>query len=614
MATALHWLLLGSLSLMIEHSVFWRGAFLIEGREFGWREWWKNTIIYQIYPRSFMDSDGDGIGDLKGITSRLEYFLDIGVGAIWLSPIYRSPFVDFGYDISNFTDIDPIFGTLDDFDELVDHAHDLGIRVILDFVPGYTSDQHPWFVESRKNRDYRNPYRDYFVWKDPKPGCVSSDPRECIPTNWICPFDGPTWTWDETRQQFYYHTFPKEQPDLNYLDPSVREEMKNVIEFWMKRRVDGLRVDAVAFIIEDYYMRDDPPNPNFQPSELATRPQYHSTLNIYSHNHPDHHEIVKSWRREVMEKYSTEPNYRFMMTEAYNTPAVLVDYYGTDDAPEADFPLNFQFMDLHAKDLSGTAIFNLVDEWMQNVPDGKWPNWVVGNHDNYRIGYRWGMEYARAANVLCLLLPGTPTTYYGEELGMDHIKVMFEETQDPWGKNNPCCWEEYSRDPERSPMQWNMDKNAGFSTAEKTWLPVNDNYKMGVNVESEQKDPTSVLSLYKALARIRKQRPAFHTNTMDYGIVSDDIFSFLRRPNPDESDQPSYLVAIHLGKKTIVIGDYVSTIRANGVTINSSEGVVEISSRMDRNGETVNLEALELTLGEALVVRIGKDSPLKTEL
>ncbi|XP_030854020.1 maltase 1 [Strongylocentrotus purpuratus] len=578
-----------------------------EARQFGWKEWWKNTIIYQIYPRSFMDADGDGVGDLKGITSRLQYFVDIDVRAIWISPIFSSPFADFGYDISDFKDIDPVFGTLDDYDALIKEAHRLGLKVILDFVPNHSSDQHPWFLESKKNRDYRNPYRDYYVWKDPKAGCTSVDPRECLPNNWIGVFGGSVWEWVEERQQFYMHAFLKEQPDLNYLDGIVRDEMKDVVRFWMERGADGLRVDAVAQLIEDHYMRDEPPDPAYKPTGKETRPQWTSLLHNYTFNHPEHHTSIRSWRSDVMDKYSTEPNYRFMMTETYDEPANLLDYYGTEDGAEADFPFNFQLISLNADNLSGNKVFQLVDDWMKVTLGDKWPNWVIGNHDNFRAGHRLGKQFARAANVLNLLLPGTPTTYYGEELGMEHISVTFEETQDPSGKNNPCCWEAYSRDPERSPMQWNTEKNAGFSTAQKTWLPVHENYLTGLNVESQLKDPKSMLNLYKSLAKIRKLRPAFHTNTLQYSVVNENIFSFLRAPAADESQYPSYLVAINFGKSGPVIGDYAGALRTNGVALKSNVGVVEISSNVDRNGEKVPLNSIELRSGEALVVRIGEE-------
>ncbi|XP_071488774.1 alpha-glucosidase-like [Diadema antillarum] len=588
---------------------------LAEARTFGWTEWWKDTIIYQIYPRSFMDSNGDGVGDLKGITSRLQYFVDIHVGAIWISPVYRSPFADFGYDISDFKDIDPVFGTLSDFDELVKEAHSLGLKVIMDFVPNHSSDKHPWFIESRKTRDYRNPYRDYYVWADPKAGCVSLEPKECLPNNWVSVFGGSVWEWVEERQQFYMHAFLKEQPDLNYINQDVRQEMKDVVRFWMERGVDGLRVDAVANVIEDYLWRDEPLNPNYKPTGEETMVQYDSLLHNFTFNQPDHHIIIKSWRSEVMAPYSTEPNYRFMMTETYDSPANLLDYYGTDEEPEADYPFNFQLIGLNKDNLSGTKVYQLVDSWMRVTDGDKWPNWVIGNHDNFRVSHRLGHEFCRAANVLNLLLPGTPTTYYGEELGMEHIEVSFEETQDPFGKNNPCCWKEYSRDPERSPMQWDGTKNAGFSSANKTWLPVHENHKTGTNVQSQLQNPTSMLQLYKSLAHIRKTKSAFQTNTMKYALVDENLFSFLRVPEDKvDEKESSYLVAIHFGQNGTLVSDFVKELGANGLTPSERQGVVEISSNMDRNGDLISLDKVELRQGEALVVRLGSITNIKTEL
>ncbi|XP_072017778.1 maltase A3-like [Amphiura filiformis] len=544
--------------------------------DFTWREWWKPTVIYQIYPRSFMDSDGDGVGDLQGIISRLEYFPEICVDSIWLSPIYESPMADFGYDVSDFKNIDPIFGTLDDFDAMIIKMHQLGLKLIMDFVPNHSSDKHDWFLESMKSKDASNEYRDFYVWKDPKEGCndpVTDEPENCLPNNWVSVFSGSR----------------------------VQEEMDSVLRFWFDRGVDGMRVDAIRHMYEDESYADEPVNPDYTPPPDEDKPQYDSLLHTMTADLPELHDVIEGWRSEIFEKYSTEPNYRFMVTETYDTPSKLVLYYGTEENPQADYPFNFQLIMLTEDTLSGTEVHRLVDDWMVSTPQGKWPNWVVGNHDNNRIGDKLGYQYKRAANILNLLLPGTPTTYYGEEIGMEDIWVSYNDTQDPYAKNNPCCWEEYTRDPERSPMQWDATENSGFSTANKTWLPVNEKYLLGLNVEDQRKDPRSALNMYKKLTELRKIAPALQTNNLTYLIVNEQIFSFLRIPNEKDASHNSYLITINFSNEPST-DDYASNVNNRNLAFVGNVGAITVSSDMDRNGRLVDLTSVDLKPGEALVI------------
>ncbi|XP_022090707.1 uncharacterized protein LOC110979322 [Acanthaster planci] len=568
---------------------------------FGPDEWWKNTIIYQIYPRSFMDSDGDGVGDLDGITSRLEHFNDLGVGTVWLSPVYKSPMADFGYDVADFKDIDPIFGTMADFDELITKAHRLGLKLMMDFVPNHSSDQHAWFLESKKNKDTSNPYKDYYMWEDPKQGC--SPVEECVPNNWVSLFGGSMWEWVPERQQFYLHQFLKEQPDLNYRNPQVRAAMDDVVRFWLEKGVDGMRVDAIRHMYENEDLQDEPPNPDYTPVP-GEQAQYDSLLHTKTVDLPELHDVIKNWR-QIFNEFGNDagyPQYRFMVTETYDTHKGLLPYYGTPDQPEADFPFNFGMIELTKENLSGNKIYDFVNDWMKDLPTGKWPNWVIGNHDNFRIADRIGVNYARALNVLNLLLPGTPTTYYGEEIVMEDIWVPYNETQDPYAINNPSHWQNYTRDPERSPMQWDWSPpHAGFSTtAGKTWLPVNDNYLSGVNVADQKADDTSALKLYARLATLRKEEPAFQTNHLDYVIVNEKIFSFLR--TPDTAGRDSFLVIINAGTSDST-EDYSAALRGMMIQVEDDTGVIAASSKMDRNGEPQGMNKISAAVGEALVIR-----------
>lgn len=444
--------------------------------------WWHKEIFYQIYPRSFQDSNGDGIGDLPGIIQRLDHLKWLGVGAVWISPIYPSPMADFGYDISDYTGIHPMFGTMDDFDQLVSEIHNRGMKLILDLVPNHTSDQHPWFLESKSSRD--NPKRDWYIWKDPKPN------GEC-PNNWLSVFGGKAWEWDKKTEQYYYHAFLKEQPDLNWRNPEVQEAMFNVMRFWLDKGVDGFRVDVMWHMVKDDQFRDNPPNTEYQ-QHMST---YEQLMPVYSTDQPEVHKIIRKMRK-ILDSYEE----RMMIGEIYLPISKLMRYYGTDNKG-ANLPFNFQLL---TRPWDAPQIASAIDEYEGALPVKGWPNWVLGNHDQPRIASRIGLDQAKVAAVMLLTLRGTPTIYYGEEIGMRDVAVPFDMIQDPQGLNMPG--KNLSRDPSRSPMQWSNDRNAGFSY-NSPWLPVEKNYPR-VNVQTQKYEPHSMLSLYRRLIRLRQSEPS----------------------------------------------------------------------------------------------------------
>src|ERR1700744_4257583 len=441
--------------------------------------WWQDGIIYQVYPRSFQDSNGDGIGDLQGIIQRLPYLQQLGIKAIWISPIYPSPMADFGYDISNYEDIWPDFGTMADFDVLLYQLHAAGMKMILDLVPNHSSDEHPWFLESRSSRD--NPKRDWYIWKDPKPDGST-------PNNWLSVFGGSAWEWDESTKQYYYHAFLVKQPDLNWRNPQVVDAMLTVMRFLLDRGVDGFRVDAMWHMIKDQQWRDNPRNPEYQET-MAT---YNQLLPVYSTDQPEMHGIVARMR-QLMDEYAE----RLLIAEIYLPVHRLVAYYGTS-VPEAHLPFNFMLISLP---WDARQIAAAIDEYEGALPADAWPNWVMGNHDQPRITSRVGPGQSKIAAMLLLTLRGTPTLYYGDEIGMRDVPIPAEEVRDPQGLNMPG--KNLSRDPERTPMQWDSSDNAGFTDG-KPWLRLDRAFHRR-NVAIQEQDLYSSLALYKRLIQLRQQ-------------------------------------------------------------------------------------------------------------
>jgi alpha-glucosidase len=463
--------------------------------------WWQWGTIYQIYPRSFQDTNGDGIGDLQGITQRLDYLEWLGVDAIWISPIYPSPMADFGYDVADYTGIHPMFGTLQDFDKLLADVHARGMRVILDLVPNHTSDQHPWFLESRSSRTSSK--RDWYIWHPP--GADGGPPN-----NWLSVFGGSGWTLDSITGEYYYHAFLAEQPDLNWRNPDVQRALLDVMRFWLNRGVDGFRVDVIWHLIKDAELRDNPENPDYRPGE---EPPYHAVLPVYSTDQPEVHEIVR-----MMRAVTDEYDQRLIIGEVYLPVERLVMYYG-EEGKGAHLPFNFQLIGApwRARD-----IYAAVTSYEAALPAGAWPNWVLGNHDQSRVATRLGDAQARVAAMLLLTLRGTPTMYYGDELGMHDVVIPPHQYRDPQGKNIGV-----SRDPARTPMIWTSTPGAGFTNGD-PWLPISYS---DAAVDVQRGDPMSMLEYHRRLLALRRAEPVLQVG--DYATVAgnDDAFAFARTLN-----------------------------------------------------------------------------------
>src|ERR1700730_3632111 len=435
--------------------------------------WWRHGIFYQVYPCSFQDTNADGVGDIAGIIDRLPYLLELGIDALWLSPIFPSPMADFGYDISAYTGVDPLFGTMADFDALISAAHANGLKLILDLVPNHTSDRHPWFIESRSSRD--DAKRDWYIWREP---AADGGP----PNNWMSEFGGSAWAYDAATRQYYYHAFLAQQPDLNWRNPGVRQAIHDVMRFWLRKGVDGFRVDVIWHLSKDTEFRDNPPNPNFG----SRRPLHPRYLPLHSTDQAEVHEVIAEMRRVI-----DEFDCRVLIGEIYLPAERLVAYYGKDLAG-AHLPFNFALL---SAPWNARAIEKIIFEYESALPVGAWPNWVLGNHDRPRVASRVGTAQARVAAMLLLSLRGTPTLYYGDEIGMTNVPIPPDVVQDPWEKNEPGLG--LGRDPQRTPMQWDKSADAGF-TDHAPWLPAGVDYRL-CHVVCGKGEISSTLSLYRRL-------------------------------------------------------------------------------------------------------------------
>jgi alpha-glucosidase len=500
--------------------------------------WWKSAVLYQVYPRSFQDSDGDGVGDLEGITARLPYLCELGVDALWLSPIFVSPMADFGYDISDYTAIDPLFGTLSDFDTLLTAAHARGLKLLLDFVPNHTSDRHPWFLESRASRNSAK--RDWYIWRDPGPG---GGP----PNNWLSEFGGPAWSFDEASGQYYYHAFLPSQPDLNWRNAQVGAAMHDVMRFWLKRGVDGFRVDVIWHLIKDDQFRDNPENLDFREGG----PQYGRFLPLFSADRPEVHDVVRGLR-SVVDEFPG----RLLIGEVYLPLEKLVAYYGRD-LSGAHLPFNFSLLETP---WNARAIAQLIARYEALLPEGAWPNWVLGNHDRPRVASRIGEAHARLVAILLLTLRGTPTLYYGDEIGLPQVAIPPGRVRDPAAT--------LARDGCRTPMQWDTSRNGGFCSAT-PWLPLSADADLR-NVASQAGDPASFYNLYRRLLAMRRTSAALTRGSYRPLTVTDHLLCYLR-----EAGGERVMVALNFGEEPAAI------------PLLDERGTIRVASDVSRQAETV---------------------------
>ncbi len=528
-------------------------------------EWWQTAVVYQIYPRSFRDTTGNGVGDLRGVIEEMDYLSDtLGVDAFWLSPFYPSPMADFGYDVSDYRDVHPLFGDLSTFDRLVARAHEAGLKVIIDFVPNHTSDQHPWFIESRSSRE--DPRRDWYVWRDPKP---DGSP----PNNWLSVFGGSAWELDDRTGQCYLHSFLKEQPELDWRNPAVRAALKEVMRFWLDRQVDGFRIDTVLFLMKDPAERDNPPNvggPRHLHKPLGA---YDAQVHEHDQGHPDVHQVFREVRAVLKEyeppRMASGEMHVFDWTE-------WGSYYGAD-LDELNMPTNFGLLEAP---WTAMGVRRVVDGVEAAVPPGAWPNYVLGSHDDPRLATRLGEHGSRQAAVLLLTLRGSPTLYYGDELGMREAEIPPERRQDPWSLTEP----ELGRDGCRTPMQWSPDPGAGFTLADEPWLPVGGDHAAR-NVRSQLRDPDSHLNLYRRLLALRRGSAALRTGSYQpLDDVPPDCFAFERSRGAER-----VLVAVNFSPEPL------------SVDVPGFAGRVAVSTH--RKSEGCELEgALRLLPHEAVVV------------
>ena len=526
--------------------------------------WWQRGIVYQVYPRSFQDTNGDGVGDLPGITSRLPYLRDLGIDAIWISPIFPSPMADFGYDVADYCDIHPLFGTLADFDQLVASAHAHDIKVVLDYVPNHTSDQHPWFLAARSSRT--DPKRDWYLWSDPRP---DGGP----PTNWLSVFGGSAWEWDASTGQYYYHAYLKEQPDLNWRNPAVQDAMLDVFRFWFDRGVDGMRIDALRQVVKSAVLIDDPANPDWRPGQDP----YHSVEHRYTTDQPELLDVIGRFR-DVANSYPE----RVLIGELWLPIERLVAYYGRDGRG-LHLPFNFHLI---LTSWRARAIAELVERYEAALPSGGWPNWVLGNHDRSRIATRVGEAQARVAAMLLLTLRGTPTIYQGDDIGLSDVDIPPDSIQDPVARSLPGLG--LGRDPERTPMQWTAEPNAGFCPPSvRPWLPLGPDSSTR-NVATEQADARSVLALHRRLIALRRAHPALSIGGYARVSVDDEVLSYRRE---------------HGAERVQVMLNFSHTTRQ----IACPDGQLLLSTHLDRESSPVS-GSLELRPDEGVIVGLGMSS------
>ncbi|XP_003246887.1 maltase 2 [Acyrthosiphon pisum] len=514
-------------------------------------EWWSNTITYQVYPRSFKDSNNDGIGDLKGIIQKLDHFVDLGIETLWIGPFFKSPMDDMGYDVENFYEIDPIFGTLADFDELVLEMKKRNLKLVTDFIPNHSSYKCEWFKKSIKREDK---YADYYIWRNAsnqddilKNSTIEPTP----PNNWLSVFGGSGWTWNDERQQFYYHQFNSKQPDFKIRNPEIHKEIFAIIKFWMDRGIVGFRFDALRHLYESDSFLDEP----CLTTEAECKVNHDSLNHTYTVDQPENIEIIREWREFVdnYTKNNDRPISSFIATESYSPIKVLMQYYGNSTKAGAHLPFNFGLLTVDKRNIIESIDTN-IKKWLDNMPENQVANWVVENHDNPRMPTKFSPEMVPLFTALKLSLPGIEVTYYGSEIGMDNTYVRPDQSQDPNNAGGNRL--EESRDNERCPMQWDSSINAGFTEAKKPWLPINPNYYK-VNVESQKKIPTSNYNFYKKMSLLRKTDTLKNGDLQTYNITK-SIYILKR----SLLERESYVVVMNFGSETetVILSNYVKNL------------------------------------------------------
>src|SRR5262245_11300064 len=501
------------------------------------RDWWRGAVIYQIYPRSYQDSNGDGIGDLKGIIRRLPYIAGLGADAIWISPFFKSPMKDFGYDVSDYCDVDPMFGTLADFDALVAEAHRLGLKVMIDQVISHTADAHPWFKESRVSRD--NPRADWYVWADARPDGTP-------PNNWLSIFGGSAWEWDSRRRQYYLHNFLTSQPDLNFHSKAVQDAVLDATRFWLERGVDGFRLDTINFYVHSAGLEDNPPLPESERNDSiapSVNP-YNYQDHLYDKSQPENLDFLKRFRA-LLDEYPAAAAVG-EVGDAQRGLEIVAAYTAGDERVQMCYSFDF----LGPEKISAAKVRSVLETFGRVASDG-WSCWAFSNHDVVRHASRWGageadrLAYLKVASALLLSLRGSVCIYQGEELGLNEADLAFEDLQDPYGIR---FWPEFKgRDGCRTPMVWDRNApNGGFSTA-KPWLPVPSEH-LAMAVNAEQGDQNSMLEHYRRFLAFRRAHPAFAKGEIEFLAAEGDAVAFVRRHGNEQ-----IACAFNLGSKPATI-------------------------------------------------------------
>lgn len=478
------------------------------------QEWWRGAVIYQVYPRSFFDSNNDGIGDLPGVTAKMRYIASLGVDAIWLSPFFTSPMKDFGYDVSDYCGVDPIFGTLDDFDELIASAHHHGLKVMIDQVLNHSSDQHPWFVESRSSHD--NDKADWYIWAD-------ANPDGTVPNNWLSVFGGPAWHWDSRRRQYYLHNFLDSQPDLNFHNPDVVDALLETVEFWLKRGVDGFRLDTANYYYHDIELRNNPPKDEVVEGSIGVRLDnpYAYQLHLYDKSRPENIAFLQRLRSLLDQYPNTTTVGEVGCDFALETMAAYTQ--GKDK-----LHMCYSF-DLLTHDSSMTHIRNTMETIEAGLGDG-WPCWSIGNHDVERVVTRWGKNHDPIAKskiymAMLLTLRGSVCLYQGEELGLPEAELTFEQLVDPFGIN---FWPEFKgRDGCRTPIPWKNETLGGFTQSAEAWLPIAESQRP-MAVSEQEGNRHSVLHAYRDFLHIRRSHPELHHGNIEFLYNDETTLTFIR--------------------------------------------------------------------------------------